>query len=222
MTATPPLTPAAIPAGAGIGLGLIEVHSWTASFAVVDRMEKTADLRLHQIEINDLYGACIKVSGPVAAVESALQAGREMAESMGASCVVDLISQPDPRAQAAWNAPREFSGLIETDVVHFPKRPFKELFVTDQTPFAIGLIETQGLTGVIEAIDTACKAANVEIIGREKLGGGYITVIIKGDVAAVTAAVDAGKAKVDGLGKLIAGHVIPRPSAAVLSLFGKV
>ena len=57
----------------------------------------------------------------------------------------------------------------------------------DPTSFAIGLIETQGLIGVIEAIDTACKTAAVEVLGREKLGGGYITVIIKGDVAAVTA-----------------------------------
>jgi len=93
--------------------------------------------------------------------------------------------------------------------------------VAQEAPFAIGLIETQGLTAVIEAIDTACKAANVEVLGREKLGGGYITVVIKGDVAAVTAAVEAGKARVEGLGKLIAGHVIPRPSPAVLSLFGK-
>ncbi len=209
-------------ASAGTGLGLIEIHSWTASMAVVDRMEKAANVRLMQIEINDLDGACIKVAGPVSDLESALAAGRELAGSMGASCVVDLISHPDARAMAAWNAPREFSPLIESDVVHFPKREFKELFVADQVPFAIGLIETQGLTGVIEAIDTACKAANVEVIGREKLGGGYITVIIKGDVAAVTAAVEAGKARVDGLGKLIAGHVIPRPSAAVLSLFGKV
>jgi len=111
MTETPPQTP--LGSAAGTGLGLIEVHSWTASMAVVDRMEKTADLRLHQIEINDLYGACIKVSGPVADLESALQAGRELAQSMGASCIVDLISHPDARAQAAWNAPREFSGLIE-------------------------------------------------------------------------------------------------------------
>ena len=78
--------------------------------------------------------------------------------------------------------------------------------------FAIGLIETQGFTAVMEAIDTACKAANVEVIGKEKLGGGYITVIIKGDVAAVKAAIEAGQQKVDGLGKLIAAHVIARPA----------
>jgi microcompartment protein CcmL/EutN len=200
---------------------LIEVHSWTASIAVLDCMEKAANIRLLQIEINDLYGACIKVAGPVSDLAAALDSGRAVAESMAASCVVDLISNPDARAQAAWSAPREFSPLIETDVVHFP-HAYKELLMPDQSPFAIGLIETQGLIGVIEAIDTACKAASVEVIGREKLGGGYITVIIKGDVAAVTAAVEAGKAKVDGLGKLIAAHVIPRPTAAVLGLFGKV
>jgi ethanolamine utilization protein EutM len=87
--------------------------------------------------------------------------------------------------------------------------------------FALGFIETQGFTAVFEAIDSACKAANVEVIGKEKLGGGYITVVIKGDVAAVKAAVEAGTAKVQGLGKLIAGHVIARPSAAVLSLLPK-
>jgi microcompartment protein CcmL/EutN len=90
-----------------------------------------------------------------------------------------------------------------------------------QAPFAIGMIETQGFTAVIEAIDTACKAANVEVLGREKLGGGYITVMIKGDVAAVKAAIEAGKARVEGLGKLIAAHVIPNPSSAILSLLPK-
>jgi microcompartment protein CcmL/EutN len=59
------------------------------------------------------------------------------------------------------------------------------------------------------------------VLGREKLGGGYVTVLIKGDVAAVKAAIDAGRAKVEGLGKLIAAHVIPRPSTAVLSLLPK-
>ena len=93
--------------------------------------------------------------------------------------------------------------------------------MSEQAPFAIGMIETPGLTAVIEAIDTAVKAANVEVLGREKLGGGYITVLIKGDVAAVKAAIDAGRAKVEGLGKLIAAHVIPRPSTAVLSLLPK-
>ena len=85
----------------------------------------------------------------------------------------------------------------------------------------LGFIETQGFTAVFEAIDSACKAASVEVLGKEKLGGGYVTVIVRGDVAAVKAAIEAGRERVDGLGKLIAAHVIPRPSASVLSLLPK-
>jgi microcompartment protein CcmL/EutN len=87
---------------------------------------------------------------------------------------------------------------------------------------ALGLIETQGFTAVFEAVDTACKTANVEVVAKEKLGGGYVTVVLRGELSAVTAAVEAGKAKVDSLGKLIAAHVIARPSPAVLSLLPKV
>lgn len=90
-----------------------------------------------------------------------------------------------------------------------------------QAHFAIGLIETQGFAAVFEAVDTALKTAAVEVLAREKLGGGYITVVIKGDVAAVRAAIDAAKTKVDGLGRLIAAHVIPSPSQGVLSLLPK-
>ncbi|MCH2372161.1 MAG: BMC domain-containing protein [Pirellulales bacterium] len=84
--------------------------------------------------------------------------------------------------------------------------------------FALGFIETQGFTAVFNAIDQACKSANVEVIGKEKLGGGYVTVVIKGDVAAVKAAIEAGEAEVSKLGNLIAAYVIPRPSTSVLSL----
>ena len=131
----------------------------------------------------------------------------------------------------AWRAlasPPEFNPLIQQDVVFFPSSEaisestrHKESTVSSSTSFALGLIETQGFTAVFEAIDSACKAANVDVIGKEKLGGGYVTVIIKGDVAAVTAAVEAGKCKVEGLGKLIAAHVIARPSDAALSLLPK-
>ena len=83
---------------------------------------------------------------------------------------------------------------------------------------ALGFIETQGFTAVFNAIDTACKAANVEVIGKEKLGGGYITVVVSGDVAAVSAAVEAGEKAVQSLGTLIASHVIPHPTDAVVKL----
>ncbi|MCR9295859.1 MAG: BMC domain-containing protein [bacterium] len=93
--------------------------------------------------------------------------------------------------------------------------------MSSETIQALGFIETQGFTAVFEAIDTACKAAQVEVVGKEKLGGGYVTIVIRGDVAAVRAAIDAAQPKVAGLGKLIAAHVIARPSESVLALLPK-
>ena len=130
--------------------------------------------------------------------------------------------------EGAWPAlmsPVEVSPLIQQPVVKNPN--YEVLATADKAApmadnvFALGFIETQGFTAVFEAIDSACKAANVEVVGKEKLGGGYVTVIVRGDVAAVKAAVEAGKTKVEGLGKLIAAHVIPRPSEAVLGLLPK-
>ena len=76
---------------------------------------------------------------------------------------------------------------------------------------AIGLIETKGLIAMIEAADQMLKAAEVHLIGRERIGGGYMTVIVQGEVAAVKAAVDAGAAAAKRVGDLFAAHVIPRP-----------
>jgi len=76
---------------------------------------------------------------------------------------------------------------------------------------AIGMIETRGLVGSIEAADAMVKAANVTLMGEERIGGGFVTVIVKGDVGAVKAAVDAGAAAAKRVGELISVHVIPRP-----------
>jgi ethanolamine utilization protein EutM len=76
---------------------------------------------------------------------------------------------------------------------------------------AIGMIETRGLVGAIEAADAMVKAANVTLMGEERIGGGFITVIVKGDVGAVKAAVDAGAAAAKRVGELVSVHVIPRP-----------
>ncbi|MBI2302589.1 MAG: BMC domain-containing protein [Armatimonadetes bacterium] len=76
---------------------------------------------------------------------------------------------------------------------------------------ALGLIETRGLVGAIEAADAMVKAANVELIGKEQIGGGYVTVMVRGDVGAVKAATDAGAAAARKVGELISVHVIPRP-----------
>jgi ethanolamine utilization protein EutM len=76
---------------------------------------------------------------------------------------------------------------------------------------AIGMIETKGLTALLEASDAALKAANVELTGWEKIGSGYVTAFFRGDVAAVKAAVDAGAAAASQVGEVVSVHVIPRP-----------
>jgi ethanolamine utilization protein EutM len=78
---------------------------------------------------------------------------------------------------------------------------------------ALGMIETRGLVGSIEAADTMVKAANVILIGREYIGAGYVTVMVRGDVGAVKAATDAGAAAARRVGELVSVHVIPRPHA---------
>jgi len=76
---------------------------------------------------------------------------------------------------------------------------------------ALGLIETRGLVGAIEAADAMVKAANVTLIGKQQIGGGLVTVMVKGDVGAVKAAVDAGATAAKKVGELLSVHVIPRP-----------
>ena len=76
---------------------------------------------------------------------------------------------------------------------------------------AIGLIETKGLVGLIEASDAMVKAANVELVRSVQIGGGFVTTIVRGDVGSVRAAVDAGAAAARSVGELVSSHVIPRP-----------
>jgi microcompartment protein CcmL/EutN len=82
---------------------------------------------------------------------------------------------------------------------------------------AIGLIETKGLVGLIEASDAMCKAANVRLIGQRQIGGGYVTTIVRGDVGSVRAAVDAGAAAARAVGELVSSHVIPRPHEGLVA-----
>src|SRR2546426_8216317 len=90
---------------------------------------------------------------------------------------------------------------------------------------ALGMIETKGFVGMVEAADAMVKAAKVELIGYEKIGGGYVTAIVRGDVAAVRAAVDAGVRAGEKVGEIVSTHVIPRPHDNVdsaLPLVGKI
>ena len=86
---------------------------------------------------------------------------------------------------------------------------------------ALGMIETKGLVASIEAADAMVKAANVTLIGKEHVGGGLVTVMVRGDVGAVKASVDAGAAAAERVGELVSIHVIPRPHDEVEGLLPK-
>ena len=86
---------------------------------------------------------------------------------------------------------------------------------------ALGMVETKGLVGSIEAADAMVKAANVTLLGSEYVGGGYVTVMVRGDVGAVKAATDAGAAAAKRVGELVSVHVIPRPHEDVEMILPK-
>jgi microcompartment protein CcmL/EutN len=87
---------------------------------------------------------------------------------------------------------------------------------------ALGMIETKGLVGAVEAADSMVKAANVTLIGYEKIGSGLVTVMVRGDVGAVKAATDAGVAAAKRVGEVISVHVIPRPHTDVEKMLPKL
>ena len=87
---------------------------------------------------------------------------------------------------------------------------------------ALGLIETNGLVGAIEAADAMTKSANVELVGYEKIGSGLVTVMVRGDVGAVKSAVEAGAEAAGRLGELVATHVIPRPHTDVEKILPQI
>lgn len=86
---------------------------------------------------------------------------------------------------------------------------------------ALGMVETKGLIGAIEAADAMVKAANVVLVGKEYIGAGYVTVMVRGDVGAVKAATDSGAAAARRVGELVSVHVIPRPHSEVEKILPK-
>ena len=125
------------------------------------------------------------------------------------------------------NAIRKSEGKVEeihestenVEAINEEIKIIKEVYVMNQN--ALGMIETKGLVGSIEAADAMVKAANVTLIGKEHVGGGLVTVMIRGDVGAVKAATDAGAAAAERVGELVSVHVIPRPHNEVEMILPK-
>jgi len=203
-------------------LGFAEIPFFSITAVIADQVVKAAQVRLLGIETTGDENLMLRLQGDVASVETALAFAERRARELGSRAVVRCLSRPeaalDPLIHFA-NANNPLYGgrdqFLPTD---YPETKSQTM---NTNPQAIGIIETQGLTAVLEATDTMLKAANVTLVGKEKIGAAYVTVIVKGDVAAVKAAVDAGAKAVGGLGKLIAAHVIARPHDDLMALLPK-
>jgi microcompartment protein CcmL/EutN len=203
-------------------LGFVEVPFLSITAVVADAAVKSADVRLLGIETTGNENLMIRLAGGVAAVQSALAAASLCAEKMGAKAVVNCIANPDPALMPLIHFPNSqsplYGGRDQLLPGDYPTKPNTNM---SAKPEALGILETQGLTAILEATDVMLKSANVTLVGKEKIGAAYVTVIVKGDVAAVTAAVEAGAKAVGPLGKVIAAHVIARPHEDLAALLPK-
>jgi len=203
-------------------LGFIEIPSFGITAVVADTAVKSAQVRLLGIETTGNENLMIRLTGDVANVQSALHAAVQRTEKMGAKAVVRCIANPDAALMGLVHFPNSQSALYGGHDQFLPANyPKKQHEIMSAKQEALGILETQGLTAILEATDVMLKSANITLVGKEKIGAAYVTVIVKGEVAAVTAAVEAGAKAVGQLGKLIATHVIARPHEDLTALLPK-
>ncbi len=197
-------------------VAVVEVRQLSTALVVADVCVKAAGVQIAGIESNAKGDMCIKLVGPTGDVEASLAAGRQVAESMHAFFAGALLARFPAEGRELIHSRQVYNPLIEAYDHLLPPESARQVELSQVSDMgeslALGMIETQGLVAMIEATDAMLKAAAVELIGKEKIGAAYVTVMVRGDVAAVRAAVDAGQAAVTRLGqKLICSHVIPRP-----------
>ena len=205
-----------------MALGFIEVPFFSITALVADAAVKTAALRLLGFETTGNENLLIRLEGDVAAIGAALATAEQRAEALGAKAITRCLANPDAAMSKLLNFPNAQNALYGGPDQFLPSdypEPKDKIMSNKQA--ALGILETQGLTAILEATDAMLKSADVTLVGKEKIGAAYVTVIVKGDVAAVTAAIEAGAKAVGPLGKLIAAHVIARPHDDLVSLLPK-
>lgn len=207
-------------------LGLVEVYSFTTAVCVADVVAKTADVKVIAFDRNRPINPdvpaplvmVVKFEGNVAAVRAAVEAGVEYAKAEGKYIVSHIIPNPGVGVE-------KMAYRLDINKDKYNKKlPKSFLGVEYEAPTnnneAIGLLEVSGLVAAIEGADAMLKAANVRLIHSEKrLGGRLVTFIIKGNVDAVKAAVDAGEENAKVLGGIYGKAVIPRPHDEVIKFF---
>jgi microcompartment protein CcmL/EutN len=201
---------------AGLQTSFISVTALTA-----DAMAKAANIRVLGFEPTGSETILIRIAAENPdTLRASLDVGKEFALQLGAPEPEEiLLARPEPALHHLNNNPNAINPIYEgRDEMRPDDHPFSS-FMKNQ---AIGILETQGLTAALEGTDAMLKTADVQLVGKEKIGAAYVAIMVCGDVAAVKAAVDAGSAAVSDLGKLIAAHVIARPHEDILKLLPKL
>jgi carbon dioxide concentrating mechanism protein CcmO len=203
-------------------LGFIESPFLSISAMLAHEAATAADVRILGFESTGNEYLIIRLAGDVAQVRAALDAAEKLAPQLGATITTGTIPRPAEGMDAMIHFPNAnnplYGGRDQLLPTDFPNHPATS---HPMKPQAIGILETQGLTAILEATDAMLKAADVKLVGKEKIGAAYVTVVVSGDVAAVSAAIEAGKIAVGSLGKVIAAHVIARPHDELVALLPK-
>jgi carbon dioxide concentrating mechanism protein CcmO len=187
-------------------LALLEIGNLAPALIVADRCAKSAGVRILGIESTDAAAQCIKLVGSAGDVQEAAEQGAALGRLMGTTVAVTVLPGPLAETMKLADSKPVLSPLLGVYDTRVPRET--EMANSD----AIGLLETQGLVAALHATDEMLKSANVQLVGKEKIGAAYITIIVRGDVAAVQSAIAAGKQTVERLGgKLILADVIARP-----------
>ncbi len=194
-------------------LALLEIGNLTPALVAADCCAKAAGVRILGIESTMEAGQCIKLVGSAGDVREACQRGAELARRMGTTVAMTILPGPLDETLKAADPPRTYVPMLDIYDALVPRKdPMK-------TSDALGLIETQGLVAALHATDEMLKSSAVTLVGKEKIGAAYVTIIVRGDVAAVQAAVEAGKQTIAKLGgKLIMADVITRPHPELAAL----
>jgi microcompartment protein CcmL/EutN len=200
----------------GFSLALLEVGNLTPALIVTDRCLKAAGVRLMGIESTDSFDQCIKLVGRTADVTHAGEAGVELARRMGSRATLSILAAPLEATRLLAHPQPVYSPMLDLYDYRIPKD------IEMSTSDAVGLLETQGLVAALHATDDMLKSSNVALVGKEKIGAAYVTIVVRGDVAAVQTAIATGKQTVERLGgKLILADVIPRPHPELAALLPK-
>lgn len=197
-------------------VGILEVPFYSVALVVTDRIAKAGEVRLIGFESVGDERLIIRIDGDTSSVTAALEAGEAHARALGVPSATVRLARPEAGVSALLHHPNAinplYGGRDQCLPSDYPDRPMQP------NQQAIGILETQGLAAILEATDAMLKAADVTLVGKEKIGAAYVSVVIRGDVAAVSAAIEAGRSAVGNLGKVIAAHVIARPHAEMLAL----